>query len=93
MKSVTITIGDYDLEVVDKIFENESKFAPQDPRDELMIELMRQIKDNPKVDLGTDEAEEYEKAKTRFSKNLGADGKQIVGRGGQYLSPKEVEPA
>ena len=93
MKSVTITIGDYDLEVIDKIFENESKFAPQDPRDELMIELMRQIKDNPKVDLGTDEAAEYEKAKTRFSKNLGADGKQVVERGGQYLSPAEVEPA
>ena len=67
MKSVTITIGDYDLEVLDKIFENESKFAPQDPRDELMIELMRQIKDNPKVDLGKDEASEYKKAKSRFS--------------------------
>ena len=90
MKSVTITIGDYDLEVLDKIFENESKFAPQDPRDELMIELIRQIKDNPKVDLGADEVEEYEKAKTRFSKNLGADGKQVVGREGQYLSPEEV---
>ena len=67
MKSVTITIGDYDLEVLDKIFENESKFAPQDPRDELMIELMRQIKDNPKVNLGDDEASEYKKAKSRFS--------------------------
>ena len=67
MKSVTITIGDYDLEVIDKIFENESKFAPEDPRDELMIELMRQIKDNPKVNLGDDEASEYKKAKSRFS--------------------------
>ena len=36
---------------------------------------------------------EYEKAKTRFSKNLGADGKQVVGREGQYLSPEEVSPA
>ena len=93
MKSVTITVGDYDLEVLGKIFENESKFAPQDPRDELMIELMRQIKDNPKVNLGADEAAEYEKAKTRFSKNLGADGKQVVAREGQYLSPEEVNPA
>ena len=93
MKSVTITIGDYDLEVLDKIFENESKFAPQDPRDELMIELIRQIKDNPKVNLGADEAADYQKAKTRFSKNLGADGKQIVSRAGQYLSPEEVIPA
>ena len=49
MKSVTITVGDYDLEVIDQIFENESKFSPNDPRDELMIEVMRQVKDNPKV--------------------------------------------
>ena len=67
MKSVTITIGDYDLEIIEQIFENESKFEPQDPRDELMIELMRQIKDNPKVDLGEDEAAEYKKAKSRFA--------------------------
>jgi len=92
MKSVTITIGDYDLEVLDKIFENESKFAPQDPRDELMIELIRQIKDNPKVDLGADEAGDYKKAESRFSTNLGADGKQVVSRAGQYLSPEEVSP-
>ncbi len=80
MKSVTITIGDYDLEVLDKIFENESKFAPQDPRDELMIELIRQIKDNPKVDLGADEAAEYEKAESRFSSCWGEDGKPLVRR-------------
>jgi hypothetical protein len=93
MKSVTITIGDYDLEIIDQIFEKESAFAPQDPRDELMIEVMRQVKDNPKVNLGADEAADYEKAKTRFSKNLGADGKQVVSRDGQYLSPEEVSPA
>ena len=67
MKSVTITIGDYDLEIIEQIFEKENKFSPQDPRDELMIELMRQIKDNPKVDLGKDEASEYKKAKSRFA--------------------------
>ena len=70
MKSVTITIGDYDLEIIGQIFEKEAKFNPQDPRDELMIEVMRQIKDNPKVDLGTDEAAEYEKAKSRFTNKL-----------------------
>ena len=70
MKTVTITVGDYDLEIIEQIFEKESKFAPQDPRDELMIEVMRQIKDNPKVDLGTDEATEYEKAKSRFANKL-----------------------
>ena len=57
MKSVTITVGDYDLEVIDQIFDNEKKFEPNDPRDELMIEIMRQVKDNPKVDLGYDEAD------------------------------------
>tara|TARA_R110002096_G_scaffold403753_1_gene601274 strand:+ start:133 stop:417 length:285 start_codon:yes stop_codon:yes gene_type:complete len=90
MKSVTITIGDYDLEIIEQIFEKESAFSPQDPRDELMIEVMRQVKDNPKVNLGQDEEEEYKKAKTRFSKNLGADGKQVVSRDGQYLSPEQV---
>ena len=80
MKSVTITVGDYDLEVIEQIFDNEKKFEPNDPRDELMIEVMRQVKDNPKVDLGADEAADYEKAKTRFSKDLGQDGKKIVTR-------------
>ena len=80
MKSVTITIGDYDLEIIEQIFENEKKFEPSDPRDELMIEVMRQVKDNPKLDLGEDEVAEYEKAKTKFSKDLGVDGKRIVKR-------------
>jgi|TARA_R100001244_G_C5061864_1_gene109045 hypothetical protein len=74
MKTVTITVGDYDLEIIEQIFEKESKFAPQDPRDELMIEVMRQIKDNPKVDLGADEAVDYEKAKSRFANKL-VDGR------------------
>ena len=80
MKSVTVTIGDYDLEVIEQIFENESKFAPNDPRDELMIEVMRQGKDNPKVDLGADEAAEYKKAESRFSSCWGEDGKPLVKR-------------
>ena len=86
MKSVTITIGDYDLEIIEQIFEKESAFLPQDPRDELMIEIMRQVKDNPKIDLGEDEVAEYEKAKTRFSKDLGQDGKKLVSRDPQ-LNP------
>ena len=80
MKSVTITIGDYYLEVIEQIFEKESKFAPNDPRDELMIEVMRQVKDNPKVDLGADEAGEYKKAESRFSSCWGEDGKPLVKR-------------
>ena len=80
MKSVTITKGDYDLEVIEQIFEKESNFSPNDPRDELMIEVMRQVKDNPKVDLGTDEAADYKKAESRFSSCWGDDGKPLVKR-------------
>jgi|TARA_B100000519_G_C14037283_1_gene340944 hypothetical protein len=55
MKSVTIKIGDYDLETLEKIFSNEADFQPKDPRDELIIEIMRQVVNNPKIDLGRDE--------------------------------------
>ena len=54
MKSVTIKIGDYDVEVLEKIFANESDFKPRDPRDELLVEIMRQVVENPKVELGPD---------------------------------------
>ena len=60
MKSVTIKIGDYDLLTIEKIFENEKEFAPRDPRDELLVAVMRQIVDNPKVDLGRDETAKSE---------------------------------
>ena len=55
MKSVTIKIGDYDLLTLEKIFENEKEFAARDPRDELLVAIMRQIVKNPKIDLGPDE--------------------------------------
>ncbi len=55
MKSVTIKVGDYDLIQINKIFENESDFQPRDPRDELLVEILRQVKDNPKIDLGEEE--------------------------------------
>jgi hypothetical protein len=55
MKSVTIKIGDYDLLTLEKIFENEKEFAARDPRDELLVAIMRQIVDNPKIELGPDE--------------------------------------
>ena len=54
MKSVTIKIGDYDVEVLEKIFANESDFKPRDPRDELLEEIMRQVVENPKIELGRD---------------------------------------
>ena len=54
MKSVTIKIGDYDVDVLEKIFANESDFNPRDPRDELRVEIMRQVVENPKIELGRD---------------------------------------
>ena len=54
MKSVTIKFGDYDVEVLEKIFANESDFKPRDPRDELLVEIMRQVVENPKIELGRD---------------------------------------
>lgn len=56
MKSVTIKIGDYDVEVLEKIFANESDFKPRDPRDELLVEIMRQVVENPKIELGPNPA-------------------------------------
>ena len=56
MKSVTIKIGDYDVEVLEKIFANEDDFKPRDPRDELLVEIMRQVVENPKIELGPNPA-------------------------------------
>ena len=55
MKSVTIKVGDYDIQTIEKIFENEKDFEPRDPRDELLVAILRQVVENPKVDLGEDE--------------------------------------
>lgn len=49
MNNVTIEIGDYDLELINQIFDNEKDFQPRDPRDKVLIEVMRQVRDNPKV--------------------------------------------
>ena len=43
-------------EVLEKIFANEDDFKPRDPRDELIVEIMRQVLENPKIDLGPDPA-------------------------------------
>ena len=51
MKKVSITVGDYDVELLKKIFENEAGFEPRDDRDKLLIQLMRQIIENPKEDI------------------------------------------
>ena len=60
MKSVTIKLGDYDIKTIEDIFDKEPDFKAQDPRDELIGAILRQVKDNPKIDLGEDEAAKSE---------------------------------
>jgi hypothetical protein len=48
MKNVTIKIGDDDLEVLTDIFKNESDFKPQAKQDMLIIEILKQVLNNPK---------------------------------------------
>jgi hypothetical protein len=49
MNTVTIRIGDDDLKVIDRIFENESAFDPHTQEDRVLIEVMKQVQNNPKV--------------------------------------------
>ena len=48
MKNVTIKIGNDDLEVLKDIFKNESDFKPQANQDSLIIEILKQVLNNPK---------------------------------------------
>lgn len=50
MKLVTIRIGDDDIRDIERIFENEAEFNPMTREDVLLIEIIRQVKDNPKVE-------------------------------------------
>jgi hypothetical protein len=51
MKNVTIKIGDRDLEVLTNIFKNESDFKPQAQQDLLIIEILKQVLNNPKNEI------------------------------------------
>ena len=51
MKNVTIKIGDNDLEVLKDIFKNESDFKPQAKQDRLIIEILKQVLNNPKNEI------------------------------------------
>lgn len=51
MNSVTIKVGDEDLKLLEEIFKNEEDFKPQVKQDYLLIEIMRQVLDNPKTKL------------------------------------------
>ena len=54
MKQVTIKIGDKDLEDLSEIFKNEADFKPQAKQDLLIIEILRQVLNNPKVDINNE---------------------------------------
>jgi len=49
MNTVTIRIGDDDLKLIDEIFKNEADFQPRTHEDQVIIEVMKQVKNNPKV--------------------------------------------
>ena len=51
MKNVTIKIGDTDLQDLEKIFSNESSFRPVAKEDFLIIEILRQVLNNPKSEI------------------------------------------
>ena len=51
MKNVTIKIGDDDLEVLTDIFKNESDFKPQSQQDMLIVEILKQVLNNPKNEI------------------------------------------
>jgi hypothetical protein len=51
MKQVTIKIGDKDLEDLSEIFKNEADFKPQAKQDLLIIEILRQVLNNPKIEI------------------------------------------
>lgn len=54
MKHVTIKIGDKDLEDLSEIFKNEANFKPQAKQDLLIIEILRQVLNNPKVEINNE---------------------------------------
>ena len=54
MKRVTINIGDRDLEDLSEIFKNEADFKPQAKQDLLIIEILRQVLNNPKTEINSE---------------------------------------
>jgi hypothetical protein len=51
MKHVTIKIGDEDIKDLKEIFKNESDFKPQVRQDMLIVEILRQVLNNPKTEV------------------------------------------
>lgn len=53
MKQVTIKVGDDDLKDLAEIFKNEADFKPQARQDLLIIQILRQVLNNPKIESPT----------------------------------------
>jgi hypothetical protein len=51
MKNVTVKIGDDDLNDLANIFKNESSFKPMTREDRLIIQILKQVLDNPKNEI------------------------------------------
>jgi len=51
MKQVTINIGDEDIKDLKEIFKNEADFKPQVRQDMLIVEILRQVLNNPKTEI------------------------------------------
>ncbi len=51
MKQVTIKIGDEDIKDLKEIFKNEADFKPQVRQDILIVEILRQVLNNPKTEI------------------------------------------
>ena len=51
MKNVTIKIGNDDLEVLKDIFKSEADFKPQSQQDMLIVEILKQVLNNPKNEI------------------------------------------
>jgi hypothetical protein len=51
MKLVTIKVGDEDIKDLKEIFKNEADFKPQVRQDMLIVEILRQVLNNPKTEI------------------------------------------
>ena len=49
MKYIKIKIGDYDIEKLNEIFENEKDFKPAAHEDQVIIDIMRQCIDENNI--------------------------------------------
>lgn len=56
MKTVTINVGDNDIIDLQNIFKNESNFKPLTKEDKLIVNILKQVLDNPKKETVTIES-------------------------------------